>query len=190
MTLGLVGLALVAGVVASVTAGWLVRDYRPSAPGADPDLIHRAARSSLAWSDAPGVALVLLLGLAVLVLIAALAAMVGEGRGWARRLAVGVPAVVAVVGASVGVVTGPMVAWDQLGLRRVMVGDDVDGWWAAGFSDEVRFVLVDGVEVSPETYSVTLVAHVVAPAAALVAVLVTGVVVARTRRRPDPSGPF
>lgn len=60
-----------------------------------------------------------------------------------------------------------LVEWDQLALRAVTTGSDVAGLWAAR-SDEVRFVLVGGVEVAPDTYARWLFVHLAAPVVALV----------------------
>jgi len=60
-----------------------------------------------------------------------------------------------------------LVEWDQLALRAVTAGTDLRGLWAAGFSEDVRFVLVGGVEVDPDTYARWLLVHLAAPALAL-----------------------
>jgi quinol-cytochrome oxidoreductase complex cytochrome b subunit len=68
------------------------------------------------------------------------------------------------VGASL---TWYLVEWDQLALSAVTTRADHRGLWAAGFSDDVRSVLVGGAEVEPETYSRWLLVHVLTPLAAL-----------------------
>ena len=60
-----------------------------------------------------------------------------------------------------------LVEWDQLALWAVTTGGDFEGLWVAGHSDEVRFVLVGGSEVSPATYSRWLLVHLFAPVVAL-----------------------
>jgi hypothetical protein len=61
-----------------------------------------------------------------------------------------------------------LVEWDQVALWAVTTGEDVEGLWEAGYSDQVRFVIVGGTEVSTATYSRWLLVHLFAPVAALV----------------------
>ena len=64
-------------------------------------------------------------------------------------------------------------AWDQvkfegLGLWAVTVGSGTRGLWYAAFSDDVRFVFVDGMgDVSPSNIAPWVVVHLVAPFVAL-----------------------
>ena len=60
-----------------------------------------------------------------------------------------------------------LVRWDQLALWAVTTGSDLRGLWPAGFSDEVRFVLVGGAEVDTGTYARWLLVHLAAPLLAL-----------------------
>jgi hypothetical protein len=86
-----------------------------------------------------------------------------------------------VVGSGVGamgLVVLTAVAWnrvqfDGLGLWAVTVGNGARGLWYAAFSDEVRFMFVDGMgEVSPSKIAPWVVAHLVAPFVALALVSV------------------
>ncbi|MDE0804624.1 MAG: hypothetical protein OSA99_15050 [Acidimicrobiales bacterium] len=56
-------------------------------------------------------------------------------------------------------VTGFLLPWDQLALWAVTVGEEVGGYGFL-FDDDVRFVLIGGVEVTPGTLLGWLVAHV------------------------------
>lgn len=48
------------------------------------------------------------------------------------------------------------------------------GYWFAGFDDGVRYVLVDGAEVSQGEYVRALITHLAAPMLCAVALLVVG----------------
>ena len=74
--------------------------------------------------------------------------------GWVAGVAV-------VVAAVVGILTGRMIAWDWIGLRAVTVGSNSRGVLRAGFSDQVRFVVIDGTEVAPSTYRFWVIVHLV-----------------------------
>lgn len=63
-----------------------------------------------------------------------------------------------------------LVKWEQIAMWAVTVGTDIRGLWHAGFSDDVRFVLVRGVEVSRGTVGFWVVVHLVAPFLALAAI--------------------
>ncbi len=60
------------------------------------------------------------------------------------------------------------VRWQQLALWAVVVGDNISGLWYAAFSDQVRFVFVDGSgEVPPSDLAPWVVLHLAAPFVAL-----------------------
>jgi hypothetical protein len=181
VVLGLAVAGIVAAVVAEATAAWLFLRYRPTADGVAPALLDPAARPTSTWTDIHGGALAALVVFVVLVLLLAPAAVAEEGRGVVRPVGVGLIALVGVVGAAVGAITTRLVLWDQVALEAVTVGSSFRGWKMAAFDDGVRFVLVDGVEVSPGSYAIALVAHLAAPAGALAALLVMAVIVARRR---------
>lgn len=83
--------------------------------------------------------------------------------------------------ALLGSFTGFLLPWDQLSLFGVSVGTDIEGL-SVFWSDDVRFVIVDGVEVSTATIQRWAVVHaVVLPVLAL---LVPAGVLAVRRRRP------
>jgi len=79
----------------------------------------------------------------------------------------------------VTMITRPLVEWDQLALRAVTVGSDVDGYWTAAFGDDVRFVLTRSTEVSQREYGAVLITHLAAPVVAAIALLIVGAVVRR-----------
>lgn len=79
------------------------------------------------------------------------------------------------------------VRWEQLGLWAVTAGFNISGLWYAAFSDEVRFVFVDGSgELAPSDLAPWVVLHLVAPFVAL-ATLAIGWLVARPTRGPRRS---
>jgi hypothetical protein len=183
VVLAVITAALAAAVGAGATAVWLFARYRPSADGVDPVLLNEAARSTATWSDVHQGALVVLLGLLVLALVAGPVAVAEEGRGPGRPLAAGLVAVVGGAAAAVGALTSGPVAWDQVALDEVTVGTELGGWRLAALDDRVRFVLVDGAEVSQGTYAGVLAVHLVAPVVAVVALVVLALLVRAARRR-------
>ena len=70
---------------------------------------------------------------------------------------------------------GTAVQWDQLAWS-VTVGADIEGYQAATGGDMVRFVIVDGREVSTTDYTLTLATHMYGVAIAVVGLLIALVV--------------
>jgi quinol-cytochrome oxidoreductase complex cytochrome b subunit len=91
----------------------------------------------------------------------------------------------AVALALAGLLTGPLLAWDQLALWAVTVGDDLYEGALAPFSSDVRFLFVDGHQVSTGTYKIWAVVHIVA--LPLVALVGTGLVLWRRQDRTPAS---
>lgn len=110
----------------------------------------------------------------------AVAAVRGSRRLGASSMAV---AVLAGLGAVVALATRSAVRYEQLGLWAVTVGTDISGYRIAAFDDGVRFVIVDGAEVSPSDYAVTLVVHLGAPVIGAISTGVALMVLARRRSR-------
>lgn len=103
--------------------------------------------------------------------------------GFVRRIRVPPGWVVglgALLVATGGLVSGPLLAWDWLGLRAVTVGIDYRGVIDA--MTEARFVIIDGTEVSRGAYAAWAVVHVLAVP------LLAGAVawIARRRTRSSP----
>jgi quinol-cytochrome oxidoreductase complex cytochrome b subunit len=88
------------------------------------------------------------------------------------------------VGALAAGFTGFLLPWDQLALWAVTVGGNLDGYRAM-FTEELRFVLINGTEVGPDTILRWLGVHT-ALGVALLVVAVLAAVVSR-RRTPSPS---
>lgn len=103
-----------------------------------------------------------------------------------RRPSSPVPALGAFVGLASSIaaaVSWPLVRWEQLALRAVTVGTELDGLWEAAFGEGILFVIVGGREVSQASVAVWLVVHLVMPAVVLVAATVT--TASLVRRHPD-----
>jgi hypothetical protein len=66
-----------------------------------------------------------------------------------------------VAAATAGLLTGPRLAWDQLALWAVTVVDPPDYRGLRGPWGDIRFVIVDGREVSPGSYKTWAIVHVV-----------------------------
>ena len=71
--------------------------------------------------------------------------------------------------------------WDQLALWAVTVGTNIRGVWVAAFGDQIRFVLVDGREITQDDYAAQLLGHAVAVPVLLVGA--AGLLALRLRRR-------
>lgn len=165
------GALLLELLVLAATGVALFFVYRPAAPqgwtGAEPDgdLVVTAVRTAHRVVSS----LTVLTAAAAVVVFVATSA---RKRTWA------------VAGALVGAVlaasfTGYLLPWDQLALWAVTVGEGLSGYRPM-FSERVRFVLIGGTEVGPDTVVRWLGVHgvVLGPLAfALVLVL------ARWRRR-------
>lgn len=172
-------IGVAAALVATVVGLVLADIYRPHAPGVPTAELPSAVRRSDQWTDwhrTSGAALVI----AAMVALALVIPLVAPSRATGRRTALVIgAAAVATVMSVVTVITRSLVEWDQLALRSVTVGSDIDGYWTAAFGDDVRFVLLGGTEVSQGAYGVVLVAHLAAPALAAAALLVLGMALVR-----------
>jgi quinol-cytochrome oxidoreductase complex cytochrome b subunit len=127
-----------------------------------------------------------------LLFIVALVAALGV-LGWRareRRGAVGTALGVAafVLGAFVAVLanrSGRLLAWDQLALWAVRLrGDDIRG--VVDIPATVRFVIVDGNEITPSTFSALMVLHAAVLPSVAVAMVVALTVFSRRRRERAP----
>ena len=112
------------------------------------------------------------IALLCVMLVRRLATRGRPSSGWVAGVAV-------VVAAVVGILTGRMIAWDWIGLRAVTVGSNSRGVLRAGFSDQVRFVVIDGTEVAPSTYRSWVIVHLVL----LPALCASGALLAAMRMR-------
>lgn len=61
------------------------------------------------------------------------------------------------------------------------MGNDVSGYGLAAFDDGVRFIIVDGMEVSPGDYRLPLLLHLGAPVVACAGAVAAVAAVARAR---------
>ena len=161
---------LVAGVIAAAAGLVLAGIYRPHPPGGFLNRPPSEFRWTDRWRDVQ-------LWAAVASFFASLLALALAARR--RALSAAVLAGVAVLTAAVTLVTRELVAWDQLALRSVTVGTDVHGFWTAAFGGDVRFVLVEGSEVSQATYRAVLLVHLAAPVIGAIALLLAALAVRR-----------
>jgi quinol-cytochrome oxidoreductase complex cytochrome b subunit len=165
-----VALASLLLVTLAASGAWLWWNYLP---GGDEwiRVVHQAT------------AIALLVDAALLVVLAILR----RGRTGATGVVAGL-GVFATVGAAY--VLGRLLAWDQLALWAVTTGRSSSGGVALTFESQVKYVLIDGRQVSASTYHWWAVLHLV------LAVLVVGALVllwmrtrdpAVSRRRPSPA---
>lgn len=149
----LLAIAAAGLVVTGLPLIWL---YEPDPPG--------ASRGGFWWlREAHAVAATMLLGaVAGIIVVLAVAAVrhVRVPPGW--LVAVG-----AFVVAGLGQISGQLVAWDQLASSSGVVADEVRGVVDA-LSDDVRFRVIDGTQVSRGMYATWAGVHVlVVPVIAL-----------------------
>ena len=177
--LAVVGVGVVAAAGASV-AGFVLADiFRPNAPWVWTDLpsLPPSVQRSDRWTDSHQFASGVLLASAAISV--ALLLWFGAKRVLKRNAVAIAASAVALVMAGLTIFTRALVAWDQLALWSVTVGQDLGGYWVAGFHDEVRFVLVGNQELSQDQYVQALIVHLAAPIVAGMALLVVGAVLLR-----------
>jgi cytochrome b6 len=178
-------LSVAAGVAIGVLAGevlalaatgvWLTFNYRPQASDAFPelapptgDLVVQDVHRWLAVALIPTV-------VAALGLVATL--LLRQAPRWRWRHVL-LP--IALVAALVASFTGFALPWDQLALESVTVGRRVAGYdWIWRAEPGVRFVIVDGLQVSTGTMAALFVVHLAVTAVLVVAL---GVLAVQPRR--------
>jgi quinol-cytochrome oxidoreductase complex cytochrome b subunit len=173
-------IALGAVIVSSIV---LLSRYRPD-PRAAWNLTVGAAPSPQSWVTLHQTALDVA-GVAALMWFVTTAWLARARTRAATAVAV-TAAAIALVCTWVAARTWPLVRWDQVGLWAVTVGTNFAGLWKPAMSDQVRFVLIHGSEVSPQTYLAALLIHLAAPVLALLCI---GVSALAARHRPRPEGP-
>ena len=150
---GLVRSAIALFVLLAATGVWLSFFYRPT--------MHGWAQTMHSMHIAYAIVL-------VFVLVALLAVTVAERGGWHLAATLFLASLALAY-------TGLLLPWDQLALWAVTIGTNIRGFFTL-FGDEVRYVLINGVEVSTGTLRAWFVVH------ALVLPLVFGAVLWRLRR--------
>lgn len=177
---------VVVGTVAAVGAAWagvvLADIYRPHAPDADLADLPPNLRRSASWSDWHLRATVVFLATTIGASAVVVWLMYRAERLIVRRAVVLVCSVAAVTAALVTLLTRGLVEWDQLALRRVIVGSNISGYWFAAFDDDIRYVLVGNSEVSQSQYVPALLAHLGAPMAGAAALMIVALTLLRSYR--------
>jgi menaquinol-cytochrome c reductase cytochrome b subunit len=133
--------------VLAATGLWLTFDYRPGATQAWPGLGSRPA-----GTDWPRVIHQLASALIVPLVLALLVVSVVVSRRWRSTGALALTTLALAY-------TGFLLPWDQLALWAVTVGRDANGMLFAAFDDDVRFIILGGVEISQATLRLWLVVH-------------------------------
>lgn len=160
--IALIGAAASAAAFAAVSI-WLTTSYRPSEAQAWDDVVGGSDRSTSAgWQTAQSLLAAPLLLLTIGAVVITVVTVALRRKSLALAMAC-VGAAIAIAGIAAAVFTIGAVRWDQLALFSVTVGTNADGYWAAAFGDDVRFVLIGGTEVSQETYRSVLLAHLAGP---------------------------
>jgi hypothetical protein len=165
---------LLAALALLVSSRALYQDYRPAVTSFDGLAVGGATGSTLDWLDREHAAAIALLVLSLMAAVGSLVVLVTRRR-WAWAVAL-VGSLVGVAGAAASLATRTAVQWDQLALWSVTVGADMKGYQAANSGEMVRFVIVDGHEVSPLDYTLMLTIHMYGTAIAVVGLLVALVV--------------
>jgi quinol-cytochrome oxidoreductase complex cytochrome b subunit len=179
-----IALLIVAAIfgVLLVTGVMLVFGYRPDVTAAFPTVqripshsqtrtVHRVASTAL--FPAFGFLAIVATGLALV-------------RHRARRI---LPVAAAGVAALAASVTGFLLPWDQLALKRVTVGTNISGYRMILSGHDIRYVLLDNNMVGTSTVARWFWLHVVGFTLVLVVSLVIVAYQARATREtaPDPS---
>ena len=133
------------GVLAA-TGVWLSFNYQPDVSAG----VTQSSVMSGVHRWASSVVLVVLLALLV-VGIAEVVQRQASARGWAAAGALLLLAVALSV-------SGYMIRWDQLALDVVELGTRMKGLFTV-FRDDVRFVIVDGIEVRTGSVRLTFILH-------------------------------
>jgi hypothetical protein len=162
--------------VLAVTGIGLFFAYRPSASQAWSGVVASDLGDDVRISQVLRAAHLLASRLAVLTAIAAGVVLVLRSRRWTAG-ALGVAIAVTTLAASF---TGFLLPWDQLALWAVTVGSNMRGYLPL-FGDNVRFVLIGGVEVTVGTFRVWLLVHMLFLGPALVVLVVLALRGARRR---------
>jgi quinol-cytochrome oxidoreductase complex cytochrome b subunit len=168
--LSILGVELAVLLVTGIALFFL---YRPTASQAWNDLLPE----SYAWDVrvAQGLRLLHRLAswLAVSTAIAAGIVVAVGGRARVRRWGSAALGTGIAITALAGSFTGVLLPWDQLGLWAVTVGSNASGYRIL-FGDRVRFVLMGGVEISPDTIVRWLLVHMLVLGPALAGLVVVG----------------
>jgi quinol-cytochrome oxidoreductase complex cytochrome b subunit len=160
----------------AITGIWLFFVYRPTAAQAWDDIFELQTQVEVGinvrrvhrWLQFPA-----------LLLPALVLALRALQRDWLRAGIAGLLVILTLI----ATFTGYLLPWDQLALWSVTVGENMSGYPPL-FGDDVRFVLVDGVEVPLSTILRWLFAHtLVIPSAALVGVALMGPLLRRRAAR-------
>jgi quinol-cytochrome oxidoreductase complex cytochrome b subunit len=174
----LLGLTL---VVLVVSGAWLWFNYRPEAAQQWADITGTPAGTSTWLRDVHRYTADASFVLALLTLVLLLASRVGAGR---RGVVAGVGVLLTALAASI---TGDLLPWDQVALWAVTVGSNTMKGMRPAFDSRVKYVLIDGHEVSLSTYRFWAITHVVLGVLVAVAALLAWL---RTREpAPETKGP-
>jgi hypothetical protein len=187
LVVGLSLLALAAALATALVGFVLAEVYEP---GVSPRLLRElqpAEPRGSAWSDWH-VRLSLLFLAASTALSVTLAWFVYRARlPGARSALLLASSGLAMVAAVLTMATRSLIEWHQVALWSVSNDVDATGYLLAAFDDDVRFVLIDGREVSTGEYALALLAHLGAPVVGTVALLLATVALVQvTRARPAP----
>ena len=171
--------------VLTVSGLWLSRYYRPSYRPAPPGVWHQDRLGGGAVHEAhvcAAIALTAAVGVVLLVLVAEAVRRRDLGARWKGLL----PATLAVGATVAGFVTSKGLRWGSLALWAVTIGSDYRGVWRASSDEQIRFLLIPGVdhEVTVGEYRRKVIEHlVVAPLVLAISLaLLTAAVLPLVRR--------
>lgn len=174
--------AAVLVVLLAITGVVLHFEYRPTADQSWPAIVELAGGGEPAGEQVAR--RVHRAASQLLVPIALASAIAGVGAVVTRRTRATVVRFTAALAvpilALVASISGYLLPWDQLAFWAVDVDTDLRGMSAA-FSDQIRFVLIDGTEISQTTLQRWYVVHI-AIAVGLAVTLIPGLLAWRRRR--------
>lgn len=170
-----------AAAAGASVAGFVLADiFRPHALWVDLPSLPPAVQRSDRWTDWHQFASGLILASTAISFAVLLWLVYGVKRVLIRKAVAIAASALSLVMAGLTIITRPLVEWDQLALWSVTVGQDLGGYWLAGFDNKVRFVLIENQELSQGEYVQTLIVHLGAPIVGGVALMVVGAVLLRT----------
>lgn len=182
MTRRIMQAALAATTLVLITGGiWLTFFYQPTTAQAWDDITTLQDENS--WGSLIQVShRWIALGWLLIVAAAALVEFIS------RRVVAGIVTSASLLIGLVVAYLGLLLPWDQLALWQVTVGTNIRGFTPV-FGDEVRFVLLDGREISTTQLRTWYLLHVIGGVAVLAAPLAAVLLRRSADQPPRPSSP-
>ena len=174
--------AVVTGVALTGSGVWLALFYRPTTGAGDPFAADSTSSDDAHTVDWVRFAHQWSARLFILALIIVLALAVLRTLQRSEHLTTVLVAGAACVVGGVGFYTGKLLPFDQIAVWAVGAKESLLGYGTV-FDDRLRWIIVGGREVSPESVITELALHVLVVPGLLIVLLGFGALVARRQRR-------